>query len=190
MRCHIPDILHNLRTFFGSPDASLVAVAMVTKIKCVFWKPGPDFLLVASSTFSVSRIMFWLMGLRPLGDTNWLSGELSDWWTSSRKKITMTIIKAQKMTKIYLGTSPPRGALLIGLALWNLGDIVGSPTYSRLPYGISIGPIVLDSRGGRFWPILCTGYSSLIVQLYCAAVDYIRPIIIFKVVIKTKILKV
>ena len=57
--------------------------------------------------------------------------------------MTMTM-KAQETT---LGTSPLVGSLLMGLARWNLGDL------SRLPNGISIGPMFRIHEGVDFWPI-------------------------------------
>ena len=58
VRCRISDILHNLTTFL-----SHVTHFHSNQKECVFWKPGPNFLSVVSSIFSISRTVFELFAI-------------------------------------------------------------------------------------------------------------------------------
>ena len=62
-----------------------------------------------------------------------------------------------------MGISPPRGDPPSGASAMKLGELRKVPEAIKPANDNSIGPVVMDSWGGRFGLFLRIGYSSLIL---------------------------
>ena len=63
VRCHLPDILLNLRTFWVTWRVSVVTVAVVTKRSVFSDSPAPTFYKLSRVLFSISRTVLQLFAI-------------------------------------------------------------------------------------------------------------------------------